>query len=358
MRRSKNIPLSFDDVDDDTETALPGGGDDESPEAWLSELPGAASAYDRDWSEGQPLNVVVLTEGAGKVRQFSTVAEDYGVSVRSGGGWESVDYKHALARAACREYFSDGSQRPTVYLHCGDFDADGVALYESGVEDVLAFVSGMIPDGYDAHEIVSFERVMLTEDQILEHVPDQNLDFLDRSKIKAKDHRGRRWYGDQAARGLRPFKCELEALSLETRLEIVREAIERYVDLDQLQRVKDRAERERTMLGEVIGGHVDDMVADARERAPELDRELDHGQAATVREQAEPSGAEASVEPEPAPLEADEGVIPADFVDHMKDVLEMHVTDRILAVGASGPQLTELTEEMQKRIARRWLRHL
>jgi hypothetical protein len=189
---------------------------------------------------------------------------------------------------------------------------------------------------------VNFERGMLTEDQILQHVPEQNLDFINRTKIKAKDHRGRLWYDDQALRGLRPFKCELEALSLETRLDLVREAIERHVDRGQLQRVKDRAERERQMLGSVIWDHVESMVQAARQRA---------GGAS----EATPD------EPQPEPSEADsfpdEGVIPADVVDTVSFELDSEIWDRIRSVADfSPPQLSALVAEMKQRVAQQWLR--
>ena len=272
MRRAGMI--DFDDVDDDTATVeYGGGGADESPLEWAESLVRRARIYDRDWSEGQTFDVVVLTEGAGKVRQFSTVAEDYGVEVRSGGGWESVDYKHKLARSACLEYMS--TNRPTVYLHCGDYDADGVALYESGVEDVCAFAQGLLGRfglrAVKAADILIFKRLMLTEEQIAEHVPQQNLDYIDPAKIKASDHRGRAWYEDMSARGIRPFKCELEALDLATRLEIVKSALDEHVDLDALTTVKERAQSERKVLVDAVqrfAGELAEVLKDDEDGEP------------------------------------------------------------------------------------------
>jgi hypothetical protein len=304
MRRSGMI--RFNEIDDDSPTSRLAGGY-ASPASFWDGVKLRARVYARNLAQGQPYRMIVLTEGAGKVRQFYSVTREYSIPVYSGGGWESIKLKHDLAEAAADEY--DESGRPTLALPCGDFDPDGVAIFEAGVEDVRAFIAGMNVDAAP-EEVFQIERLMLTHDQA-EKLPDEDKDYIDRSKIKAKDWRGQRWPYD--------YKCELEALPIPERLEILRGRIDGLVDRDQLSSVREQEKAER----EEIMGRIEVFVAGEDE-----------------------------------PGEADEGVIPADVVDIMKSELELDIGRRIRRVGVGfGPQLAALTDEMQKRIARRWLRH-
>jgi hypothetical protein len=304
MRRSGMI--RFNEIDDDSPTSRLAGGY-ASPASFWDGVKLRARVYARNLAQGQPYRMIVPTEGAGKVRQFYSVTREYSIPVYSGGGWESIKLKHDLAEAAADEY--DESGRLTLALPCGDFDPDGVAIFEAGVEDVRAFIAGMNVDAAP-EEVFQIERLMLTHDQA-EKLPDEDKDYIDRSKIKAKDWRGQRWPYD--------YKCELEALPIPERLEILRGRIDGLVDRDQLSSVREQEKAER----EEIMGRIEVFVAGEDE-----------------------------------PGEADEGVIPADVVDIMKSELELDIGRRIRRVGVGfGPQLAALTDEMQKRIARRWLRH-
>jgi hypothetical protein len=307
MRRAEMI--GFDEIDDDSPTMITGRGYDDPTRFWHG-VRGDAIHYVRDLTQGQPYRVIVLTEGAGKVRQFRTVSGRYDIPVFSGGGWESIKLKRNLAKEAAAEYRASG--RPTLALHCGDFDADGVGIFEAGIEDVRAFIAGMDVDA-EPEEVLQVERLMLLYDRAAE-LPDEDKDFIVRSQIKAKDHRGRRWYDAMAAQGIRPFKCELEALPIPDRLAILRERIEQLVDHDRVSAVQAEADSER----KEIMGKIDAL--------------------------------------EDGALVPDGGAIPADVVDAVKRDLEFEVGSRICRVTGWGPQVAPLTEELQKRIARRGLR--
>lgn len=299
MRRSGMI--GFDEIDDDSPTVEDGCGYDDPAQFWNG-VRLRARFYSRDLMQGQPYRVIVLTEGAGKVRQFRTVSARYDIPVYSGGGWESVKLKHKLAKEAADEYAKNG--RPTLALHCGDFDPDGVAIFEAGVDDVRGFIAGFLPDE-DAEEILQIERLMLTQERA-ERLPEEDRDYIDRSQIKAKDYRGQKWPHD--------YKFELEALQLPERLEILRERIDELVDQDQVSAVKAEADAER----KEIVGKIDAL--------------------------------------EDGALVPDEGHIPAEYVDSVKGELEWDIEHRIWRVVGFGPHVAAYTEEMQKRIARRWLR--
>jgi hypothetical protein len=189
----------------------------------------------------------VLTEGAGKVRQFRTVTRDFDGPVYSGGGWESIRLKHDLAQHAVEEY--EKNARPTVALHCGDFDPDGVEIFESGIADVRAFIDGMLDGWAEPDEVFRVERLMLTPEQVAEHVPEEDRDVIDRAEIKARDWRGQKWP--------HPYKCELEALSIPVRLEILRARLGELIDLDRVSAVREQGEEER----EKIVGRIGELLA-------------------------------------------------------------------------------------------------
>jgi hypothetical protein len=216
--RSQKWGIGFDQINDDsfdtldTRTYI-------NPADFWRDVNVRARAYHKDLTNNQPKRVVIFTEGAGAVRQFYEVAKDYTIPVYSPGGWDSINLKYEAARDALSEY--EASRRQTVILHAGDFDPDGVDLFRVFGEDVHAFVEGL-DSGVGAAEVIAFKRVMLLPGQITENKKTP----IDPSKIKKRDHRGRRWAYS--------YKAELQALTLSERLVVMRAAIEREVDLGQL----------------------------------------------------------------------------------------------------------------------------
>jgi hypothetical protein len=250
MRRVRGGPykIGFDEIDDDSPTKRTGRGYP-SPESFWRGIRYRAQYYSRDLTQRQLQRVIVLTEGAGKVRQFRTVTTDYDIPVFSGGGWESVKFKRDLAQDACEEYYF-GSGRPTLAFHCGDFDPDGLEIFYAGIDDVRSFISGLARrPAADPEEIFQVERLMLLPEQA-ELLPDEDKDFIDRAELKDFDYRGHKWPYD--------YKCELEALGVRERLEMLRSRIDEVVDRDQLQRVREQGEQERVEImaeiDELMGG--------------------------------------------------------------------------------------------------------
>lgn len=217
--RSKEWGIKFDQINDDsfdtleTRTHI-------NPAHFWGDISTQARTYHKDLTTNQPSRVVVFTEGAGAVRQFYEVAKDYTIPVYSPGGWDSLNLKYETARDALDEFEATGRQ--TVILHAGDFDPDGVDLFRVFGEDVHAFVEDL-DSGVSAEEVIAFKRVMLLPEQIDEN----KKTTIDPSKIKKRDHRGRRWAYS--------FKAELQALPLTERLALMREAIDREVNHTQLE---------------------------------------------------------------------------------------------------------------------------
>jgi len=111
----------------------------ERPRAWASadELIAAirqeVRGFRLDRQRGQEVLLFVGVEAAGMVPQISRVADPYGVAVFSSSGFDSLTFKHELARelAACAERLE--------VLHIGDCDESGESIFDVLAEDVPAF---------------------------------------------------------------------------------------------------------------------------------------------------------------------------------------------------------------------------
>ncbi len=180
-----------------------------------------AEDFTLDHSAGQSTRLVVICEAAGMVPQLARVANPFGVTVMSGGGFDSLTDKHKFA-AALAEH-----DRPTEVLHIGDHDASGVSMFLAFLEDVEAFARDL---GGDA----TFTRLAVTPAQITRH-------RLPTAPPKVSDNRA--FSGDT---------CQAEALAPDVLANILRTAIEQRIDQRLLQRVIKRERRTRRELLEQL----------------------------------------------------------------------------------------------------------
>jgi hypothetical protein len=103
--------------------------------------------------EGQECWPELWCEAAGMAPQLARVVHEFGVTVYSSGGFDSLTVKYAAARRIVER------DVPTVILHVGDFDPSGVTLFQAALEDVGAFAEA---DGGE----VEFKRIAVTPEQI------------------------------------------------------------------------------------------------------------------------------------------------------------------------------------------------
>lgn len=236
VRQGSPYKIPFSAITDDTPTSLVRKTFTDPSHFW-SMVEDSAKRYHKDLTPNQPKRVIVYTEGAGAVKQFHHVAKDYTIPVWSPGGWDQLDLKHSTAIRAVNEYRETG--RETVILHTGDFDPDGVELFKVFTEDVLGFVEGYGEDP----SILVFKRVMLTPEQVV-NLPEDKRSRIDPAELKEKDYRGQKWP--------HMFKVELQALNLEERLNVMREAIEAELDHAQLEEDRQRNQEERLQLIDTV----------------------------------------------------------------------------------------------------------
>jgi hypothetical protein len=107
-----------------------------------------------DRQDGQPVRLWIAVEAAGMLPQIERIAEPFGITCCSSGGFDSTTAKHGLA-----ELLSE--QDSCEVLHIGDHDPSGVHLFENLEADISAFADD---EGFGAD--ITFIRLAVTPEQI------------------------------------------------------------------------------------------------------------------------------------------------------------------------------------------------
>lgn len=241
VRARRAQMISFSAIRDDGTSHQGGGGYDGPGDFWES-VEASARYYTRDKLTDQPRHVELWCEAAGMVPQLARVAAPYSVPVYSTGGFSSVTVTYEIANRAFHR------DKPTEFLHVGDFDPSGESIFEAMSRDAQAFLlnrlawehDGLFPDGRlpIGQELepgmpnLLATRVALTGEQVDEY-------GLPTAPPKASDTRSATWIGET---------CQLEALPPDDLAALVRDAIEGVLDLGVLERVRDEQAEERETI--------------------------------------------------------------------------------------------------------------
>lgn len=226
LNRARRAGLvAFAAIRDDGTTELVPSSFSGLPGFWAT-VSDAAEGYRLDRQAGQVAVLELWVEAAGMAPQLAEAVDEYGVRVYSSGGFPSLTAKYEAATRIAKR------GRPTVVLHVGDHDPSGVALFESAAGDV-----GELATGLGASHDPRFHRLAVTPEQIREHE-------LETAPAKSSDRRGA-WQGGGTV--------QAEAFAPDVLAQIVRAAVEQYLDLDVLASVLELEERERRQLVERVG---------------------------------------------------------------------------------------------------------
>jgi hypothetical protein len=192
----------------------------ESEDAILDTFRSYSSRFRLHRQEDQDTHIMVWCEASGMLPQLARYCEDYGVTVLSSGGFDSVTTKHNLAKEV--------SELPAVeILHIGDHDPSGVHMCNSLDEDLQAFVSHFGGD-------VTVTRLAVTPDQVRRM-------NLPTAPPKRSDRRAFSGMTTQA-----------EAIPPRVLRQIVVEAIEDRMDMDVYRETLEREAEIRTSLSEKL----------------------------------------------------------------------------------------------------------
>lgn len=228
--------LRFDAIRDEKTDELGGDwGYADTGEFWDG-LRESSRQYRRPLREGQPDEIELWCEARGMGPSLNRVARDYGVPVYATGGFPGVTVTHAMAQ---RVLANERNEQATIFLHLGDYDPSGEAIYEAMRDDVMAFVAGHLGGSLaDAEATFKPIRIGLTWEQVEEHA-------IETAPPKKSDGRSANW----EARG-NVESAQLEAVDTDLLRSWAREAIEDHTDLDLLEESRVRSETERQRISD------------------------------------------------------------------------------------------------------------
>lgn len=200
--------------------------------------------YTPDWWEGEDYYIQMVVEKIDLKSLFTPVCEEYHIPIATSKGWSSM-----LQRAEYSRRFAEAEEKGLncVLLYCGDYDPDGLRISEflrGNLDDLKNIRWEDGADGYDPSDL-GIDRFGLNKDFIITN----NLSWIDNlitgsgKNLASPSHPNH--YMDYVQDYLRDTgerKCEANALvviPVQARL-LCRQAIERYVGRDAVQRFRER----------------------------------------------------------------------------------------------------------------------
>lgn len=239
VRARRARMIDFDAIRDDGTSVRGGGGWSEKGQFWRA-VQGTAKSYTLDKQLNQPYSIELWCEAAGMLPMLANMVSDWNIPVYSTGGFSSVTVTHEVSQ---RVYYRN---RPTVFLHVGDFDPSGESIFESMSQDIGSFVAEETEDamgyaywdsdtGYVEGRFEP-ERVALTRDQVARY-------NLPTAPPKRTDSRSASWVGETT---------QAEALPPDLLRSIVRDKVAEFIDLDILEETKRQEQLDKTdILGKL-----------------------------------------------------------------------------------------------------------
>lgn len=252
-RRSRRVP--FRSIRDDGTVAHAAGGTTSRADVWkyLKGIISRPDSYLRlDRNTDQPHHIELWCEAAGMAPMLSQMVRHRDVTVYSTGGFSSVTVTYEVAQRIARR------DKPTYFLHIGDFDPSGESIFTSMSQDIGSFVASEFGATWNPHTGLVYgrdgsvderffipERVALTEDQVAEY-------DLPTAPPKGSDSRSANWIGETT---------QAEALPPDLLEQIVRGKLDELTDADILADVEAReAADERRLLEAVTDLSVADII--------------------------------------------------------------------------------------------------
>jgi hypothetical protein len=232
-RRAQMIP--FRSIRDEKTDEHGGDWGYDSPTEFWDNLRESADEYGRRIREGQNETVELWCEARGMGPSLARAARPYGVRVYATGGFPGITVNHSMAARAIRA-FNDGGT--FVFLHLGDLDPSGDAIFSSMREDVRAFVAGHLGSWEAADAAFTATRIGLTQEQVDEY-------GFETAPPKRSDGRTPGWEAEGKFDSV-----QLEAVETDLLREWAADAIREHTDLDLLEEVRERSEEEKVKITE------------------------------------------------------------------------------------------------------------
>lgn len=253
-RRARMI--SFGSIRDDGGKIAGGSWGYDNVDQFLEALSDYSTSFRRNPTDGQPHHIMLYCEAEGMVPMLGQMTEPWGVEVTGTGGFSSVTVTHRIAQEVVSR------DKPTIFLHVGDYDPSGESIFESTCQDIGKFVAQHLGAYWNPHtgateEVDGFEfepgvegpffvprRVALTEDQVIQYA-------LPSEPPKESDSRTLNWDGIAATQAEAMAPSDLEA--------VVQEAVREWFDQDRLDEVQAEQEDARELVGSRVKDAIDDI---------------------------------------------------------------------------------------------------
>lgn len=254
-RRAQMIPFgAISDTGTEEDGGVPGY---HSLSSFLDAYRDLADHFTLNEMQGQPYHLELWSEDVGSMPMLAGIVADYPVTVYSTGGFSSVTVTHEVAQRVMSR------DKPTAFLHVGDYDPSGESIFYSMSQDIGAFVTDTLggewyphtgetrinpdDDGPDFRPV----RVALTGEQADEW-------DLETAPPKASDSRSANWAGGETV--------QVQAMSEDQMEEVVTAAIEERLDMDALRGLRRRShdlrERMRPLVEDAFDGIIDELSGD------------------------------------------------------------------------------------------------
>jgi hypothetical protein len=219
-RRAEMIPMEA--IRDDGAVVL---GDHHFLDAddFLKHVTSQARFCRLDLQQFQDQHLIVWCEAAGMAPQLSRVARPYGIDVRSSGGFDSTTVKHEAGELIGQ------MEKPVRIIHVGDMDPSGEHIHMSLGEDLAAFAE------HYGNSDVTVDRVAVTKEQ-------QEKYNLPTAPPKKEDKRS----------FTHNFTVQCEALPPDVLADIVKQAIEAAIDVEEWQAAVARQDELRLELAKTL----------------------------------------------------------------------------------------------------------
>jgi hypothetical protein len=248
--------IGFDRIRDDGTVTHSAGGGSNRRAVWeyLTDIVGRPQDFLRlDRNSGQPYHLELWCEAAGMAPMLAQMVRYRDVTVYSTGGFSSVTVTYEVAQRVL------GRDRPTYFLHVGDYDPSGESIFTSMSQDVGAFVVGAVGGKWNhaTGEVLSLaddrgclfvpRRVALTEAQVEEY-------DLPTAPAKVSDTRSARWVGETT---------QAEALPPTLLEQVVRGAIDELTDPEALAAVRTQERDDKARLSAAVDDRSVEEVIEA-----------------------------------------------------------------------------------------------
>jgi len=211
-------------------------------------------AYTPDWWEGESFYLQMVVEKIDLKTLFQPICRQFHIPIATSKGWSSL-----LQRAEYARRFQEAEERglQCVLLYCGDHDPPGLQISDclrKNLEDVSEIVWEDGVPGYDPRDLI-IDRFGLNYDFIVENKLTwiENLKTGSGRDLADPNHPDfhKAYVQDYIRRfGVRKVEANAIVKVPEMGRRLCREAIEKYLGSDALERFREKREKVKKMFKE------------------------------------------------------------------------------------------------------------